>query len=157
MKRIALLLLSAVLLAYAAPAFAEGAEDETRRIARGRGAQGHGAIIQAPPNGYPDSDVLEIAIRLGDQLEQMAVGVLEIDAAAAEMTVDAAGLLFCGIGPDLTRALADACERAVELFLADEKREVLQCDRLGLGRQVIDRDVVGEIDDEKPHEATRRR
>ena len=98
-----------------------------------------------------------IAVRRRDDLEQVPVGIVEVDAAAAEVMVDAAGLLLRRIGPDLARALADARERAVELFLADEEREVLQRDRLGLGRQVVDRDVVREVDDEEAHEAPRRR
>ena len=36
-----------------------------------------------------------------------------------------------------------------------EEREVLQRDWLGLGRQVVDRDFVGEVDDEKSKEAPR--
>ncbi len=51
----------------------------------------------------------------------------------------------------------DAREHRVELVLADEECEVLQRDRLGLLLVVVDRDVVGEIDDEEMHEAARRR
>jgi len=73
------------------------------------------------------------------------------------VTVDAAGLLFRGIGPDLFRALADACERTVELVLADEERQMLKRDRLRLRLHIVDGDVVREVDDEEAHEAARRR
>jgi hypothetical protein len=44
----------------------------------------------------------------------MPVGVVEEDAAAAEVVVDAAGLPIGRVCPDLLRAFADARERAVE-------------------------------------------
>ena len=67
------------------------------------------------------------------------------------------GCFLGRVGPDFCRSLANAGERAVEFVLADEEGEVLQRDRFRFGRQIIDRDVVREIDDEKAHEPARRR
>ena len=45
------------------------------------------------------------AVRRSDDLEQVPVRVFEVDAAAAEVMIDAACLSFRGIGPNLARAL----------------------------------------------------
>jgi hypothetical protein len=60
--------------------------------------------------GHAALEVGGVAVRLRDDLEQMAVGVVEVDATAAEVMVDAAGLLLGWIGPNLFAALADSGE-----------------------------------------------
>src|SRR5215470_15137053 len=65
------------------------------------------------------------AVGAGEQLEQVAVGVLEVDAAAAVPGVDHAGLAAPGIGPVRQVLLANPAERGVELLLPDEKGVVL--------------------------------
>src|SRR5213594_4064137 len=61
-----------------------------------------------------------VAVGLGDDLEQVAAQILEVDAAAAEMVVDLAFLLLSGIGPVLELARLDAAEDLIELLLAHE-------------------------------------
>jgi hypothetical protein len=51
----------------------------------------------------------------------MAVGVLEIDAAAAVVPADFAGAFSVWIGPVLKASVTDAGEDLVELFFADQK------------------------------------
>src|SRR5262249_31292033 len=65
------------------------------------------------------------AVGARDHLEQVAVGVLEVDAAAAVVAVDLAGAALHRVGPVLEAALADAAVDVVEVALADQERVVL--------------------------------
>src|SRR6201996_1074762 len=65
------------------------------------------------------------AVGAGGQLEEEAVGVLEVATAAAVPGVDHAGLAPPGIGPVRQVLLADPAERGVELLLPDQERVVL--------------------------------
>ena len=60
-----------------------------------------------------------------EHLEQVPVGILEVDAAAAVVMVDLARPPSSRIGPVREPALSDAAEDGVELVLADEERVVL--------------------------------
>jgi hypothetical protein len=57
-----------------------------------------------------------------DDLQEMATGVPEINAAPAVVMVDLARLGACGIGPVGQAAIPDAAEDRVELLLADQER-----------------------------------
>src|SRR5690349_10351492 len=65
------------------------------------------------------------AVGAGEQLEQVAVGVLEVDTAATVPGVDHVGLAAPGIGPVRQVLLADPAERGVELLLPDQEGVVL--------------------------------
>src|SRR4026209_1871962 len=77
----------------------------------------------------------------------MAVGVLEIDAAAAVVPADFAGTFPVGIGPVLKASVADAGEDLVELLFADEEGVVLG-GNLAVVFVEVDGNVVVERDDE---------
>jgi hypothetical protein len=70
-------------------------------------------------------------IGLGDYLEQVAVGRIEVDAAAAVIMVDFAFSATVVVGVIVDAGGTDAPERAIELVLADEEREMLMA---GVGR-----------------------
>ena len=55
----------------------------------------------------------------------MAIGVIEIDAAAAVVSVDLAGALLERIGPVRETSCANAPEDAVEVLLVDQERVVM--------------------------------
>src|SRR2546423_9836787 len=65
------------------------------------------------------------AVGAGEELEQVAVGVLEVDAAAAVPAIDHAGLAPAGVGPVRQVLLADPAEGGVELLLPNQERVVL--------------------------------
>src|SRR6185312_12608198 len=66
-------------------------------------------------------DVGQVAVGLGDQLEQVAVGILEIDAAAAPVMVDLAGPFLVRAGPVGQAGLLDAPEGGIELGIVDQE------------------------------------
>ena len=86
----------------------------------------------------------------------MAVGVLEIDAAAAVVAVDLAGLLLAGVGPVVELAFLQAGEDAVEVLFADQEGVVLPRD-LAIDPVEVERDAVVEFDDQERPEARRLR
>src|SRR5258708_5342424 len=88
------------------------------------------------------------AVRLGDDLEEVAARLFEVNAAAAVVVVDLALLLLHRIGPVVDALLLDAAEDLVELLLADEERVVLLLD-LVVGVAEIERHAVGEHDREE--------
>ncbi len=77
----------------------------------------------------------------------MAVGVLEVDAAAAIVPADLAGAVSVGIGPVLKTSITDSGEDLVELFFADQERVVLG-GNLAVVIVEVDGDIVVERDDE---------
>lgn len=83
----------------------------------------------------------------------MAVGVLEIDAAAAVVATDFAGAFPVGIGPVLEPSIADAAEDLVEVVFADQEGVVLRR-YVAVVIVEVDGNVVVERDDE--HRAERR-
>src|SRR5581483_11675614 len=92
------------------------------------------------------------AIGAGDELEHVAVGVLEVDAAAAVVVVDHAGLTPAWVGPERQVLRADPAEGGVELFLLHQEGVVLgRYLAAGLGK-VQGYAVVG-LDDEEVPEA----
>src|SRR5207244_1510917 len=60
------------------------------------------------------------------ELEQVAVGVLEVDAAAAIEVVDRVRLGQGGVGPDVDSAVGEARQRGVEVAIGDEEGVVLR-------------------------------
>src|SRR6266480_3131597 len=82
-----------------------------------------------------------IAVGLGNDFHQVAVRVVEIDAASAVAMVDFAGTLTPRRRVVLDAAGADARQRRIELRLAYEEREVLRPEILA--RIKIERDAIG--------------
>ena len=70
-------------------------------------------------------------VRASDDLEQMAVRILEIHAAATEVMVDLAGSGSGGVGPVLERSGVDAAEHVVEIVLPNQEGVVLRGDLVG--------------------------
>src|ERR1700748_348885 len=93
--------------------------------ASGRRPGAGGRVGQASGSGPIAFGLGAAAVGAGEQLEQVAVGVLEVDTAAAVPGVDHAGLAAGGIGPVRHVLLADPAERGVELLLPDQERVVL--------------------------------
>jgi hypothetical protein len=74
------------------------------------------------------------SVRARDHFQAMAVGVGEIDPAAAIVVIDLAGSAAHRIGPMVETSLADAAENSVEIRLADQEGLVLWSDRaVGVG------------------------
>src|SRR6266700_1345724 len=67
----------------------------------------------------------QFAVGLGDQLEQVAVGVLEIDATAAPMAVDLARPFLVGTGEIGKPGLLHSSEGGVEFRVVDQEGVVL--------------------------------
>ncbi len=65
------------------------------------------------------------AVRPGDDLEQVAIGVFEVQASATVTVVDRPAPGLGRICPVRQILFTDAAKGGVELFLADEKRVVL--------------------------------
>src|SRR4029077_2616034 len=96
------------------------------------------------------------AVGSGQDLEQVPVRILEVQAAAAVAPVDLPALAAAGVGPVVDPAVADAAEDRVELLLADQERVVLRRD--GLVRHVeVEGDVVVHAHDVEWPEACRPR
>jgi hypothetical protein len=68
----------------------------------------------------------------GDQLEQVPVGIVEIDAAAAIEMVDFARMLAAEIGVMLDAVGANTGEGGIEFLLADQEGIVLRAEALGV-------------------------
>src|SRR2546429_8082681 len=90
-----------------------------------------------------------IAVWLGDDLEQVAAQILEVDATATEIVVDLSLLLLFGIGPVLELARLDAAEDLVELLLAHEERVVLHLDFHAVGGKEGEGHFVADLDIEE--------
>src|SRR3990170_5726233 len=66
-----------------------------------------------------------VAVRPGDDLEDVAAGVVEVHATPAVVGVDHARLAVAGVRPERQTALLDTAEDPVELVLIDEEGVVL--------------------------------
>src|SRR5271166_1164937 len=104
---------------------------------------------RAPPAGERmrragSSPLGDRAVWAGDQLEQMPVRVVEIDAAAAIEVVDLAGPLASEIRVMLDAGGADTGECGVEFGVANQKGVVLRAKALGVGK--IEGDSVARLD-----------
>src|SRR3954447_21161050 len=77
------------------------------------------------------------AVGLGDQLHQVAVGIVEIDAAAAVEMVDLARPLAAEIRIVGDARGADAGEGRVEFHLADQEREVSRVEVRGVDKSRV--------------------
>ncbi len=95
---------------------------ETRIADRGRLARTSCAAL--PRSVLSHLLLRHVPIGVGDQLHQVAVGVVEIDAAAAVVVVDFAGLRAARIGVVADALVADAGEGGVEFGVADQERVV---------------------------------
>src|SRR6516165_4960219 len=101
-------------------------------IARAPGSVKHkSSSLPAPSpafeagNGGPNSSALGgRAVGAGDQLKQVAVRVIEIDAAATIEMIDLAGTLAAEIRVVLHPGGADARQRRIELRFANQDSEV---------------------------------
>src|SRR6266851_6385427 len=92
-----------------------------RRLRRRAGGQPRAAAaIAASASAWR-----QLAVGLGDQLEQVAVGVLEIDAAAAPMVVDLARPFLMGTGEIGKPGLLHSSEGGVEFRVVDQEGVVL--------------------------------
>ena len=92
------------------------------------------------------------AVGAGEELEQVAVGVLEVDAAAAVPVVDHAALAPARVGPVRQVPLADPAEGGVEFLLPYQERVVLGV-YLAAGLGEVQGDAVVGLDDEEVREA----
>src|SRR5207245_7405353 len=88
------------------------------------------------------------AVRAGDDLQPVTVGVVEVQAAAAVVVVDRPGPALAGIRPIRQPPVPDAAEDGVELVLTHEERVVLG-DDLSAGLCEVQRDGVVGLDHEK--------
>src|SRR3546814_13669233 len=86
----------------------------------------------------------------------MALGIVEVEAAAAEIAVDLLRLLLAGIGPVVQAARSDAGKDRIELLVADQKGVVLQRD-LPIALVEVERGAIVELDHQDGPEADRRR
>src|ERR1051325_9294757 len=84
------------------------------------------------------------AVGPGDDLEQVAARILEVDAASAVVAVDLPFLLLAGIRPVLEFARLDAAEDLIELPLAHEEGVVLRLDFHVLGVEESERHLDAE-------------
>lgn len=82
----------------------------------------------------------------------MSVGVAEIDSATTVVTIDLAGLGTSRVGPVLQVHFFNPTKACIEIFLRNEKCEMLDRDMF-IGLEVIYRDVVRQIDDQKMHKS----
>src|SRR5207253_10438304 len=99
-----------------------------------------------PPRPGPPSLILAVpstgfrtaaAVGAGDDLEEMTVGVAEVDPTAPVVVIDLARPHLAGVGPVVQPPLFDTAEDRVEVVLADEERVVLGHD-LGTGLVVVE-------------------
>src|SRR4051794_28201441 len=90
------------------------------------------------------------AVRTREDLEVVAVRILEVEAAAAVATIDCVGLVMVGIGPVRQASIVDALEHLIELGLAYEE-SVMGVRDLAFGLQEVERYVIVGLDD---HEGT---
>src|SRR5262249_30052855 len=92
------------------------------------------------------------AVRTREDLEQVAVGVAEVQAAASVVTIDLAAPRAARVGPIFDAALADASEDRVEVVLIDQKGIVLRRD-LTVAVVEVERYAILELDDQERTEA----
>lgn len=96
------------------------------------------------------------AVRAGDDLEEMAIGVFEVNPAAAVVAVDFPGAVLAGVGRVLQPSLADAAEDLIEVDFTQQEGVVLARD-LAVGRVEVEGGAVAELDDQERPEANGRR
>jgi len=92
------------------------------------------------------------AVRPGKNLQQVPVGVFEVQAAAAIAAVDRPLLALARVCPVRQAVVADTAKSCVELFLSHQEGVVLGGD-LPAGLGEIQRDAVVGLDDEEMCEA----
>src|SRR5215472_14562820 len=94
--------------------------------------------------GWPGGSAAA-AVGPGDDLQQMAVRVLEVQSAAAVPVVDHPRTGLARIGPVRKVLVADPVEGRIEFFVTDEEGVVLGRDLSG-GLGEVQGDVVGGLD-----------
>jgi len=80
------------------------------------------------------------AVGARNNLEQMAVGVVEIESAPIIPSVDLIALTTAGVGPVRQAAITNSGEDLIELSLAHEKRIVLR-DDLTVSLHIVQRRI----------------
>src|SRR5262249_5194386 len=90
------------------------------RLLDQRQARAAGGPNQEQPHAV-DPSLRAAAVRAREDLEQMAVWILEVHAAPAIAPVDLAGAALAGVGPVLEPPLANPAEDLVEIVLADQE------------------------------------
>src|SRR5258708_28408915 len=85
-----------------------------------------------------------VAVRLGDQLEQVAVGGVEVDAAAAPMVVDLARPFLVGTGEIGEPGILHPSEGCVEFLVVDQEGVMLGAHILGIDE--VERDTIAGLD-----------
>src|SRR5947207_1082835 len=88
------------------------------------------------------------SIRARDDFQEMAVRILEIDAAPAVVMVDLSGFGAGGIGPIGETLLLNAAKRLVELCLGDQEGKMTRRDFALLVHEV-EIDAVARRDDDE--------
>src|SRR6478672_5351099 len=88
------------------------------------------------------------AVRDGEDLQAVPVGVVPVEAATTVVGVDLVRPVVERVGPPLQSAVPDAGVDLVELLLRDQERVVL---RPGLPVVIghVERDVVADLDDQE--------
>ena len=117
------------------------------------GVRGLGSLPKPTPTAC---GLAAAAVWPGNDLEQVAIRIFEVQAAAAVTVVDRPALGLARICPVRQVLIADATERGVELFLANEKRIMLGRDILACLCE-IQRDAIVGLYHEKVPEAGSRR
>src|SRR5262249_35148737 len=123
-------------------------------------SRGMPALISCPPrgSGRPSSTRdPPMAVRTRQYLQEMAVGVVEVDTAPAFVVVDVARTVLEGVGPVLERTGPDACEDRIEVFLVDQEGVVLGHDGRAPRVDEVERRAIFELDDQEGTERLRRR
>src|SRR5262249_62265254 len=98
-----------------------------------------------------------MAVRTRQYLEEMAVGVTEVETSTALVVVDLRGTLLERVGPVLEPTRADAPEDRIEVSLVDQEGVVLGNDRRVACVDEVERRPVVELDDQKVAEGFGRR
>ena len=114
-----------------------------------------GAICQ-DSTGPAVCGLTAAAVRPGDDLEQVAIGVFEVQASATVTVADGPALGLARICPVRQLLFADATKDGVELFLADEKRVMLGRDIPACLREIQLDIIVGRYHEKVAETGSRR-
>src|SRR5579883_2232374 len=106
-----------------------GRVGDIRRFGMSRGATGPAEKC----SGLAVDGLVLLSVGGGDQLHEMAVGIVEVDAAAAVEVVDLAGLGVARAGVDGDALLAQPLHARVELGVAHQEGPVLRPEIVAVG------------------------
>src|SRR5579883_1627822 len=122
---------------------------DIRRFGMSRGGTGPAQKC----SGLALDGLVLLSVGGGDQLHEMAIGIVEVDAPAAIEVVDLAGLGVAGAGVDGDALLAQPLDARVELGVAHQKGPVLRTEIVAVGE--VEGDAVIGLDGDEA--APRRR